>query len=111
MLVRCNTWISQIDDPKLKIEKMRRDVISKPMLYSYYLILNGNDEQLRKAGNKLFGFDTFSLSETEFQAYHQILWLMTAILPYEKHRIFPLVFKLAPSHRRSHFSSFRIVRT
>lgn len=38
--------------------------------------------------SQLFGFDVLSLTSEEFIPYHQLLWFMSAILPYEKHRIF-----------------------
>ena len=77
-----------VDDPKLKIRQLQKVNVVKPLLQSYYLILNGNDDQMRKMASQLFGFDTSTLSQEEFVPYHQLLWFMSAILPYEKHRIF-----------------------
>lgn len=71
----------------MKIEPLKRDKVVKPFVQAFYLILNGNDQQLRKAASQLFGFNAFSLSADDFVTYHQLMWFMTAILPYEKYRI------------------------
>ncbi|KAK8794962.1 hypothetical protein WA588_003813, partial [Blastocystis sp. NMH] len=79
-----------IDDPSLQIQPLVKSIIRRPIVRSFYIILNGNDDQLRKAASLLFNTDVSSLSAEEFVPYHQLLWLMTAILPFEKCRIFAL---------------------
>ena len=79
------------DDPSLQIQPLVKSIIRRPIVRSFYIILNGNDDQLRKAASLLFNTDVSSLSAEEFVPYHQLLWLMTAIRPFEKCRIFALV--------------------
>lgn len=79
------------DDPTFHIKPLMKSGIRRPIVRSFYIILNGNDNQLRKAASLLFNTDVFSLSAEEFAPYHQLLWLMTAILPFEKCRILALV--------------------
>lgn len=83
--------LPHVDDPSLQIRTLAKSVIRRPVVRSFYIILNGNDNQLRKAASLLFNTDVASLSAEEFVPYHQLLWLMTAILPFEKCRILALV--------------------
>ena len=83
----------------------------RPILYAAYVFLNGNEEFLRNTASRLFDIDASKLSEAEFREYHQILWLITAVIPFEFGHILPKVFRMLYQLFHSHSSLLPIIPT